>query len=204
MAFQAVPNAAEITLVGEISGQEVVNTFYATHAGSWGLDDLTTLAATVSTWVTGSWLPHQAMNFNFQRVTCRDLRTPIAVEVDDVSAAGVGGVSSNASPMNTTLSIKRGSGFTGRGARGRVFIPPPPLGELLSSIEINHAFADLLAASLNTLREAIELVDWTEVIVSRSGPGSSPAAAVVYTLVEYVIVNYALDSMRRRLAGRGI
>lgn len=203
MTFQAVPNAAEIVVHGSLDGQDVVNTYQATKAGAWNNVDLANLAEAVDAWVGSHWLPLMAANFEYLNTTCRDLRTPIATEVTNGTHSGLGGEVANGATMNTTLAIKRASAFTGRAARGRVYIPPPPTDKLISAGEINHTYADAVTGALNALNIAIDGIDWVAVIVSRTGPGTSPVAAVVYTIVEYVVVDYILDSMRRRLPKRG-
>ena len=80
MVFQEVPNGAEIVIHGSAGGQDVVNTFHATHSGAWGETELTALAAAVDTWVGAVWLPLQALDYLYLATTARDLRTPIATE----------------------------------------------------------------------------------------------------------------------------
>lgn len=203
MPFQAVPNAAEVVIEGTIDNQNIFNTFQFTHASGWGEDELGELAhACALEWSTGM-LPLMSANYHFVQAVARDLRTPIALLATDTSGAGPGARATGLVPNNVALSVKRASAFTGRGARGRVFIPVTDLSNMVGPNEVTSAFATAVLGVLNTLMSAAETVDWNAVIVSRSGPGTTTTEAVVYTLVEWVVVNLVVDSMRRRLPGRG-
>jgi len=203
MPFQSVPNAAQVSVVGSLDGNDCVNTYYFTHDGSWGMTELQALADAIDSVVGSNMLPIVSPNYDYLRTEARDLRTPIAIMTTSDASAGPGSKTGAAVPNNAAISVKRSSGHTGRGARGRVYFPVTTDGNLSAPNLISTAFHDALLGLLDSFTTIAEGVDWAAVIVSRTGPGTSPTVAVVYTLVEWVIVNFVVDSMRRRLPGRG-
>lgn len=203
MVFQIVPDGAEAVVRGSLFGEEVATTFYATHAAGWDDTELAQLADAVDTvWGLGV-LPELQANYEYIGTFCRDLRTAVGFQASTNNNAGVGGNSSAGKPNNVTLAIARRSGLSGRAARGRIFLPGINGDMLSAENEVSTTFVTTIEGLLNGMRTAMDAVDWTEVIVSRTGPGTTSTLAVVYTVVEYVVVNRVLDSMRRRLPGRG-
>jgi hypothetical protein len=69
---------------------------------------------------------------------------------------------------------------------------------------VGDTFITAITAALNALSENVSEVDFVEVIVHRVAAGVPLAEAVIFTVVEYVVVNNVIDSMRRRLPGRGV
>lgn len=203
MAFQPVPNAAEFVVRGTLYGEQVANTFYATHASGWGLTELQAAADEVDTWFSTEVLPELQANYVYTGTFARDLRTAVGFQTSAIAGAGAGGNVSAGKPNNVTVAISRRSGLAGRAARGRIFLPGIAGDMLSTENSITPTFQLLMETAFNLLRVAFDNVDWTEVIVSRTGPGASPTAAIVYTVIEYLIVDQVLDSMRRRLPGRG-
>jgi hypothetical protein len=84
-----------------------------------------------------------------------------------------------------------------------VYLPGIGAGALSDNNTVSTTFAGLADTALNAITSAFDSVDWVEVIVSRVAAGVPLTTAVVYTVVEYLIADRVLDSMRRRLPGRG-
>jgi len=204
MAFQRVPDTAEIIVRGSRGGQEFVNTFYGQMDGGYTLADVEALATAVDVWCGASWLPNQGENYAYVRTDVRGLDASIDLEASASDNAGNGGQADSGSPNNACLAVKRGSGFTGRGARGRVYLPPPPIGAMESPNTISEAAAANFVTILEALDTAIASTGFLPVIVHRIAAGVPLAEAVVFTLVEWVVVDRVMDSMRRRLPARGV
>jgi len=204
MPFQPVLNCVEIIVAATCGGQEMINTFYAKKGGAYNLSDLAGLAAVVDAWVVASFRPLHASNWHYDRTTVRGLNESIDLEVTDSSGAGYGARADASMPNNVALAVKRASAFTGRGARGRIFVGGIAPSDLVETNTIRDAYVTSLEAALNALRTVIAGVDWTEVIVHRVAAGTPLPIAIAFTVLEYVIVDKTLDSMRRRLPGRGV
>lgn len=203
MPFQSVPNTAEVIVRWSLAGQQIINTFYGRKASAYTQADIDALAARVDEWVADSLLPTLSSSLIYTGTVVRGLTSAIDLEAEnnDSAGAGAGGVST--SPNNKALSIKRRSAFTGRGARGRIFVAGIPDASMASPNAVDAGFAVAMEAALNALQGAMDEVNFEEVIVHRIAAGVPLVPAVLFTLVEYVVVDLGIDSMRRRLPGRG-
>jgi len=203
MTFQSVPDTAEIVVKGTLNGQNVVNTFYATKEGGYDQADIDALASHVDDWVGALWLPHMPTQYHYLTSVVRGLTSAIDLTGEDNTNSGDGGGGTMTGANNMSLAVKRRSGFTGRGARGRVFLPGVPDSGKDDDNHVTTDFSGSMETVLNGFRAAIADVDWVEVIVHRVASGVPLAEAVIFTVVEYVVVDLVIDSMRRRLPGRG-
>lgn len=204
MPFVAVPNAAEFIIRGSVEGQEVVNTFYGVHTTTFDIAELDVAAGILSSVWSGDILPFLSSSYSFAGVHARGLRTPVDIETDDVSDAGVGGVATGALPNNVAFCVKRLSGLAGRSARGRVFIGGIPFAERSSTNVFDVSWAADIVAGLNGLRTAWVAADWLEVIVSRRTAGVANIPPISRLVNAYVASDLNADSQRRRLPGRGV
>jgi len=203
MAFQRVPNAVEILLKGTMAGQEILNTFYGTLEG-YALADIEALAAALSTWVTSDWLPLMGTNYHFDNVTVRGLNAAVDIETINASAAGAGSAEGEVTSNNCALAIKRSSGFTGRAARGRIYVPVTAAAIDPTNDTVFDAFAADILTALDAMDTVITTQGFLPVIVHRVSAGVPLIEATVYTLIEWVVVDKVIDSMRRRLPRRGV
>jgi hypothetical protein len=203
MPFQRVPNCVEIVIVGVMSGQEIVNTHYATMEG-YALADVQNLADDVDGWVNAYWRPIMPQNYSYARTDVRGLNAAVDLQASSIGHAGPGAIASDCKANNIALSVKRSSGLTGRASRGRIYVPVPDDVVTTESNTVSTEFETALITALNALSTAVEGVGFLPVIVHRVGAGVPLAEAVVYTLVEWVVVDKVLDSMRRRLPKRGV
>jgi len=204
MTFQRVPHTAEIVIVGERGGQEIVNTFYAQMEDGYALADIELLAETVDTWCGADWRPFNGSDYSYVRTDVRGLDASIDLAASNSDHAGVGAHTASPLSNNASLAVSRRSGFTGRGARGRIYLPPPSAFYLTDDNHLSAAGSAGIVASLDAMDEAISATGWLPVIVHRVAAGVPLAEAVVFTLVEWVVVDLVIDSMRRRLPGRGV
>jgi len=204
MAFQSVPNCAIVEVVGTLDDQVVENTFYGRFASAYAQSDIDALATAVDGWVNDFWRAALGANYIYTNTKVRGLTSAIDMAAEDSTSSGPGGISTGSPiPNNVTLSVKRRSALTGRGARGRVFVPGWRSTMLSTDNVANAAVAGVMEDALNEMRGAMAAVDWEEVIVHRVAAGTPLVPAVAFTVIEYVVVNLVMDSMRRRLPGRG-
>lgn len=204
MSFQRVPRTCEIVLVGERAGQEIINTFYAQHETDYTLANLVALANAVDTWAGTEWLTEMPADYNYVRTDVRGLNAAIDLSATADAHAGNGALANSGFSNNSSLAVSRRSGFTGRGARGRVYIPPPSSAALADDNHVTADFEAAIVAVLDLMDEAVDGAGFIPVIVHRVASGVPLAEAVVFTLVEWVVVDRVIDSMRRRLPGRGV
>lgn len=204
MAFQPAVNCAQIQVRGTLFGQQVMNTFYALYPDAYTQEDLDSLADDIDGWVSGAYkvLCHSA--YSYTGTLVRGLTSEIDLIAENNDSAGAGTAGGSGLAANTALAVKRRSAFTGRGARGRVFLPAIPTSGLTDNVTITAAYRTAVETALNAIRGIISTDGATEVIVHRVASGVPLATAAFYTVVEYVVMNLTVDSMRRRLPGRGV
>jgi hypothetical protein len=203
MAFQSIPDAAKAAVIGTMAGQLVVTTFNAKKAGGYSLPDLQALADAVATAWSGGVLPFLGAHYTFNRVEAQGLEFENDQEAFSAIGTGVGGNTAAPSPNNACFAVKRRSASTGRGARGRVYLPGLTTTIAPDGVDVDSNWAALMEDGLNAVNAAIAAVDWVEVVIHRVSAGVPLVPAVLFTVVEYVAVDLAIDSMRRRLKGRG-
>jgi hypothetical protein len=203
MPFVPVPNGAEVSLHGKLSGQDAVTTFNVTKPGSWDASNLDTLTAAVDTFWNATLKALMSTSYQYLFTRARDMRTVIGFQSENGDHAGFGTETGVALPNNSTIAIARKSGMTGRSSNGRIFWPGMTQDMLVDDNHVNDTWSAAATGALNTLSDLFDSLSWTEVIVQRSAAGVPLAEAVVWTVAEYIMVDKVLDSMRRRLPGRG-
>lgn len=201
MAFQAVPETVEITVIYQQNLEIVTNTMHARLVGGYVLADLVALASVVDVAVAANWLPIQTLDAIYQRVEVRGLAVENDLFAENFDSLGPGADVSEGLPNNVTLSIKKTSGLTGRSARGRMYFMGMPSNDL-STNENQWAAAVVLAvtAAVEAVRVAITATAWLPVIVSRYTGGLPRAVGVTFNWTGSVAVNINVDSQRGRLA----
>ena len=201
MAFQPVPDTAEVTLVFTQNGENITNTFHAEKPGGYNLGEISALADLVDNSVAANIRPVITIDCTYVRTEVRGL----AVENDlfdvDGTNGGPGADPTEGLPNSVTLSLKKSSGFTGRSARGRWYW----IGLPVNALDTNENFltaaraADAVIA-VNTLRGDVLAGPWTPVIVSRFAGGVQRPVGVTFDWIDTVAVNNGVDSQRGRLS----
>lgn len=204
MAFVPIPNGVEAIIRGTLDGENCVQTFGFTYDGDFGNSEMEDLAGAVDI-VWGAFVDtYLGSQYEYVETVVRDMRTAIATQVTDNASATAGGNTTGTSlPNNVAIAVARRSNFTGRSARGRVFVPVTISSNLVDLNHISSGFAAAVVGMFEAIDIAAGLVDWTDVVVSRVQAGIPLTSALTYTVVEWLVVDTVLDSMRRRLPGRG-
>lgn len=202
MAFQSVPNTAEVVIEFLLNSVAFTNTFYAELPGPYDVTDLENLAAAMDLWVDTYLLPELGADTTYVRTTVRGLENIVDLEVINATNSGVGGVAVQALPVNLAFCVKRETGLTGRSARGRVYLA----GFGLTYLSANENFWDAtdmvdVINALNEIDDVMLGVGWTEVVVSRYSNGAKRTTGVTFPVTTYVAVDYRVDSRRDRLPG---
>ncbi len=202
MAFQPVPDVAQVNVVYTYNGEPVLNSFYGKLDGGYTLADLTALAVATDLKVGGNWLALQPSEAVYVRTEVRGL----AVENDLIATAnanaGPGVDLGEGLPNNVTLSLKKQSGFTGRSARGRTFWIGIPRSSLLDSDEnfFKSFSVTAIVAAIEQIRSGINAtLAWDAVLVSRFTGGLQRPFGITFPWASTVAVNERVDTLRGRL-----
>ena len=201
MAFQRVPNTAEITFVYQQNLQPVVNTTHAVRAGGYNGAQIINLAAAMDAVAVSNLRPAMVTDAFYLRAEIRGLDQENDLAASNADGAGAGALLGPGLPNNVTLSIKRASPFTGRSARGRWFW----VGLAAAQLSGNENEVDEQAVldaqfAVDAVRLAIQAEGWSPVIVSRFTNKLQRAEGVTFNWVDTVAVNGSVDSQRGRLA----
>lgn len=202
MAFQAVPNAVEISMIFTQNGETCQNNFQALLPGGYLLADLQALATQIDINWQGNWRSEQPPEVTYVRTEVRGLAVPNDLIASDNTSSNPGLYGGTTLPNQVTFSIKRESGLTGRSARGRCYWIGVPQAEVepLNENMLKAPFAALIVANVDTVRTSIAAVGlWEPVIVSRFANGLARSPGITFPWVSTTNVNLVLDTQRGRL-----
>lgn len=200
MAFQAVPDAAEIVITYLQNGIQSNNVLHARKPGGYDLGDLIALAVAVDAVVGTDWLPLVTTDATYQQTLVRGLAFVNDQEAVNNASSAVGGDAQEGLPMNVTWSVKKASGLTGRNARGRVYWMGMPSNKLKTNENlIETVYADAVVVAIEAMRIGITASVWTAAIVSRFLANVKRPVGVTFEWTETVAVNDVVDTQRRRL-----
>jgi len=201
MAFVPVPNTCEVVIDASLWGEDCKNIFYFRKTGTWDDTDLQALVdALFPVWGTFASTYYNS-GYVLQAIRARDLRTTPGFQAVTDDAAVAGTVAAPVEPNNAAIAVARRSGLSGRNARGRIFLPVSVDANTTGANSITTTFRDAILAMLDAFHAEATTLGWEGVIVSRVAAGVPLTTAVVYSIVEWVLVNTVIDSMRRRLPG---
>jgi hypothetical protein len=199
MAFQDVPDAALVEVIGFIGGGVVENTFYFTQGGAWALEELQELADAVDD-VWAEQMPGlTSSNYQYFQTKATDLREEFALQAIQDEGAFTGTATGSGEAANVAFCIKRLSGLTGRSARGRIYLPGLSTGMFVSVNHVSTTYANALVTTMNGITEAALLVGWTPVIVSRYTGGVKRTHGVTFPITSWSYTDTRVDTQRGRL-----
>ncbi len=202
MAFQPVPDTAEIDILYTLNGEPVQNVFYAELPGGYTLADLQALATVMDSQVQGTWKAQQVTEAVYVRVEVKGLAVLNDLIATANANAGPGVAVGAALPNNVTLAIKKSSGLTGRSARGRCYwigVPRDKLSALDENFFIDPYVADVVTA-VDSIRSSIDATPlWVPVLVSRFTGGVLRPVGITFPWISTVSVDAGVDTQRGRL-----
>lgn len=204
MPFVPANSTAQVSLRYTVGDQRVENTLYiASEFG--GTPPLGTVAALAE----GLWDDYRLILGTF--VTLREI---YVTDLENATAPvlsvpltppenGANVAAGAALPNNVTLAISFRTLGRGRSARGRNFVPALGEDQVVGN-NVLPATVDAIVAAYNAFNVAVSAAGFQWSIVSRYQGGVPRAAALVQPVVSVLAVDTGVDSMRRRLPGRGI
>lgn len=204
MAFIPVPRCARAELRYTAQSQQCMNTLWFEHADiAPDQQALSTLASVVYDWWVDQLAPITSQSV--------ELREVYVLAQDgggnEFTLAGTppgnaGGAVGAPLPNNVTLCVSFRTGLAGRSYRGRNY----PVGILKDNSNGNYAesdYANLLQEAYHQLSEALIETDWTWVVATRYSNNAPRIVGAATPVIAVVVTDFALDSQRRRLVGRG-
>lgn len=200
MAFQAVPETAEVNTIYEQEGITLQMTFYARFEGGYSQTDVQNLANLADFGVGAYFLPIQTDGVSYIRSEARGLAVLNDVAASANANAGPGLNASGSLPNQVTIAIQRNAGLTGRSARGRIFW----IGLARDDISADENFVNPLdvtaiVAAVANFRGQLDQSGWDPVIVSRYTGGSQRPEGVTFPWLNTLAVDARVDTLRGRL-----
>lgn len=198
MAQVYIPNWLFVRLEMSVAGQQVINTYSYKYTGAApGVTALNDFAVAWWNAVKPAYIGLATNQLRFISVTVRDLGSAAGAQVVyAIPGIVLGTNGSDPLPPGATTAVGIRSATVGRFARGRVFLPPD--GE---DVQSNGSYTPAYMTAVSALAVALG---------SFFGPSTLPALPAVASRkkqVLYLVVSFVwdlfVDSMRRRLIGRG-
>lgn len=200
MAFQSVPNTAQVFISGTQNGEVIGMTFYAFRGSGYNITDLQNLADDMDDWMGTELLPLLSQDYVYDKTVVRGLENEEDLTAEADTNAGAGSVAGDGLSNNVTFAVKRLSGFTGRSARGRVYVTGLAATDLQANENrVNSTFIVNLLQALADIITYIIANGWVDVIVSRYANGSKRTEGVVYSITDWANTDERVDTQRRRL-----
>lgn len=204
-----VPNTCKIALgwTFQVSGQQCLNTFYLEDAsGAIFTNPSATLSAIQGT--IAATLAAQTDNvIAFNLLEFEDQRTvPYGGISQSITPAIVGALATaNLMPSSVALAVKKNTASLSRSGRGRWYWPVMNSAHLSSADTIASAYAASVVSALGAFQTAVQaaLPSATMGIVSRQNNKIPRATGLFEAILSWSVVDFNVDSQRRRLVGRG-
>lgn len=204
MGFVPAAHTCEVALRMSCDGVLGVNTLYFRAASAWTSVQMENLAADVTGWWGDNIAPitPPAVSLNEVYVLGLDSATDPSV-LSTAFLPVVGSESANPLPLNVTCAIGFRTANRGRSYRGRNYFFGFPDTAQTSVNQMSSAFHDALLAAYQAIPTDITYNGATHVVVSRYHDHALRVTAVVSNVTSYTL-DTDLDSMRKRLTGRGV
>lgn len=202
MAFQKVTDTAAIDHIFTLNGVTVQNTHYAKLPGGYNLAALQTVADSIDTIFVDTFQADMPSEASYVRTDVRGLAVINDLIATQNAGAGAGTHGGDALPNQCTFAIKKGSGLTGRSARGRIFWIGVPDTETQAADEnfLVATYAVSIVADIDLIRTRLDsLSGWEAVIVSRFTLGALRSEGKTFPWLTTNNVDLRLDTHRGRL-----
>lgn len=208
MVYVPVINVAQTEIRGSIYGQDVENTLYWSHIGG-AIDTaaIQGLATAIEQWWYTSGQTKLPQAYQYREVLATDLTTataPTATADAEGGFVGTYPTDANTMPGNCTICVTFRTNGRGRSSRGRNYWPGLPRNTVVGNSvnvaytgQIESMYQNLLPNGLNPPP------GWQWVIVSRWLNKVQRPVGAILPVTDVVFANQYVDSMRRRLPGRG-
>jgi hypothetical protein len=168
--------------------------------------DIVTLRNVFNTWDGAGWAAQRSSTVSLTRIRTKALDSLNAPFEDyTLPTPRTGGQGGASLPTNATFCIKLGTGLTGRSARGRLYFVGLNANALVNTNQVGFVFAGALVTQINNLMTAITAANanWHLVVTSFREAGAWRSEGKNFRVTSVAVVDYNVDSQRRRLIGRG-
>lgn len=211
MPFIPVPNTVEAEMRMNLDGQKIENTLYFYTASGPDLTNITQLASDLEGWWVSNCAPLLPVDVSLREIVITELTTSTGLQyTNSLTAPAAGTLGQPALPNNVSLAVSFRSAIRGRAYRGRNYVAALTEGQVTNS-SVSQAVADAWAAAYNAIFTDVtnSPSTWVWAVVSRYFGVDSDGKPIPRTtgnaepITTALVVDLTVDSMRRRLPGRG-
>lgn len=204
MPFVPVVNTVSVEFRTTWDGQQCENRIFVDLFATPTQALCQAVANAALTWWTGNVVALTPTNLALREVYVRDQSTLNGFQATATPTGALPGTSSSPSlPNNTSICASLRTGFTGRSARGRWFWQGLTEGGVVANT-VDAGLLTSIDAALTNLASALAALGWNWIIVSYVSLGvPRPGGPVKFSVNNILFVDSIVDSMRRRLPGRG-
>jgi len=211
--FIPAPNCALIEAIYTYGGWIIENTFHIQKSSPFTMLDLQGAVTAFDNWdSTGvnRWALQrrgECVLIQWKARALDSLTAPVYIFTLPASRPGGAGTG-GAMPGGSTFCLQWQTGHAGRSQRGRLYVPGLSTNDLQAAPNQNlmiASVANAMVTSLNTLIAALAGLGTpiTLVVVSYRTGGAWRTTAQATPITNAAYADLAVDSQRRRLAGRG-
>jgi hypothetical protein len=197
------PKVAKVTLVFQRDTRTFVNTFHVSGALELGAGDLITIANFFKAWYTANYKAQLPAGVGLNQIQVRKLWPPAPLAYDlNVSPPEPGLKGLPMEAANSTLTMSWRTGFAGKAFRGRDYVPALAESEVTQNDTVISSLLVGLASAGGALINAAVLAGFPLGVFH--APLITPKL-LDNTITEILtcVLEYIVDSQRRRLPGRG-
>jgi len=195
LPFTPIPNVAQVTVKGSLFGQDVFHVWHALCGPTPSGLDLSDIASGFSAGY-GAVMPPLSDEYSISEIVVRDLNTATGGEFTlAITPPMTGGAATASMPGGTALCVSLRTALSGRSFRGRKYFSGIPTSEVTGN-SVSPTFAASLLTGVATLLASL-------VTVTHPVQVASPTLGTSSQVTTAVVTDLNVDSMRRRLTGRG-
>lgn len=199
MAFQPAPGCIEVQIRWTFLSNVLGQSRFIVLSPDYDQTQMDAVTSIVDDWVHEELKPILSAGVTYRETYAKGLEDLIDLQSSDATNTGVGGVSGGINPNNNTVAMALRTGFTGRSARGRLYIPPTPVSQMSVANVLNSATATAWLVAMGVL-DGLLLAQGAFVgVLQRVSEGVPLEFAVLRTVTEYAFTDLFMDSQRRRL-----
>jgi len=198
------PDTARAEWVGLWNGQIVENVFHIDTGGVNTAAGLDAIADVLKTWLGDQWVFAASSGVAMQTIKVKSLHDdPGAYHEETISPNIVGDVGGATMPNNVTVAVRWNTGLGGRSYRGRTFHLGMPTSFVTGASLTTTGHTTLQNVYTTFLNRLLAMSPARQLVVASYCNGGDWRTTGVATPVINCTIDVALDSMRRRLIGRG-
>ena len=205
MVFVPVVDTAHVSIEGQVDGQQTINDLYFKHTtGPIAFSDLFILVNQLVSWYNGTVSALLNEAWTGRRMVGQDMTAPNSATVQNSMAGMVGGVSGEAAPNNCSMAVHFSSGLSGRSFSGRNYIPVLTNSQVSGNIIDGTFISDIVLAYTELVNPSSVLpAGWAWVVASKFSNNLPRVTGLTSEIFTVTVLDNVVDSMRRRLPGRG-